>query len=109
MAQTAEIIEGNKLIAEFMGGKKKYYSISNTEYYLLPDGRKHMTEHLKYHQCWDNFLMPVVEKIKDTVLVERPYENLLDKLDVLNLYITAPIQTVWEQCIYAIKLLNTAK
>ena len=108
MAHNEEIIEGNKLIAEFEGleqdGNYWYRPTGNTEGLMYT----HKYRRLEYHTSWD-WLMPVVEKIKDTVLIERPYENLLDKLDVLNLYITAPIETVWEQCIYAIKLLNTAK
>jgi len=111
MEKTA--IKGNKLIAEFMGGKhnggsyyKFYYGIDivGVEENCRPDSW--IETNLKYHTSWD-WLMPVVTKIKDYVLIEKPYEGLLDKVDVLNLYITAPINTVWEQCVYAIKFINS--
>ena len=57
---TQEILEGNKLIAEFMGAKRKEYSITNREHYLFRDGRKYLTENLIFHSSWD-WLMPVVE------------------------------------------------
>ena len=60
---TQEILEGNKLIAEFMGAKRKEYSITNREHYLFRDGRKYLTENLIFHSSWD-WLMPVVEKIE---------------------------------------------
>ena len=60
---TQEILEGNKLIAEYMGAKRKEYSITNREHYLFRDGRKYLTENLIFHSSWD-WLMPVVEKIE---------------------------------------------
>jgi len=64
-------IEGNKLIAEFMGMKYHHYPKNN--YYARPEhtffeGDKiwGITE-LKYHSEWD-WLMPVVEKIENTEL-----------------------------------------
>ena len=53
MEKTQEVIEGNKLIAEFHG---KY----NTKWHTIgafPENQ------LKYHSSWD-WLMPVVEKIE---------------------------------------------
>lgn len=71
-----EIIEGNKLIAEFMGGKS--YKGSNYIFYSFINGNiKPYSEfldefkwgygcpldyELKFHSSWD-WLMPVVEKI----------------------------------------------
>ena len=62
-----EILDGNKLIAEFMGGtldnpKAKYY-------YFLERGRYEME--LKYHSSWD-WLIPVIGKI--TSECEEPEE-----------------------------------
>lgn len=63
-----EIIEGNKLIAEFMGGVKR--EITNREFlrgekpftvYDIP-GRGAVVENFQYHSSFD-WLMPVVEKI----------------------------------------------
>ena len=62
-----EIIEGNKLIAEFMGG---VYDSDVNEYwfYLNPPNWTSKfaptTYELKYHSSWD-WLMPVVEKIEN--------------------------------------------
>lgn len=56
-----EILEGNKLIAEFMGFKQKSYTPESEKLWCdnkhgLPVGE------LKFHTSWD-WLMPVVEKI----------------------------------------------
>lgn len=59
-----EIIEGNKLIAEFMGAKLKTYNLSNLPYYQMKDKTHWMPERLVYHSSWD-WLMPVVEKIRN--------------------------------------------
>lgn len=61
-------IEGNKLIAEFMDGYKRYYSdtlgmVWDHEYYTPPLAGGKCDEDLKYHSSWD-WLMPVVEKIE---------------------------------------------
>lgn len=47
-----EIKEGNKLIAEFLGKKRKYESSEDV-----------FNASLQYHKSWD-WLMPVVEKIE---------------------------------------------
>jgi hypothetical protein len=58
-----EIIEANKLIAVFMGGKIKIHNISNLEYFAnLSHGMSFIPPKLKYHESWD-WLMPVIEKI----------------------------------------------
>jgi hypothetical protein len=69
-----EIIENNKLIAEFMGGlwnePSQMYGIGNAEYikigkvkgYVKACYHYKLTD-LKYHSSWD-WLMPVVEKIE---------------------------------------------
>lgn len=64
-----EIIEGNKLIAEFMGaklaernGELAVFMLDNCpfpEYFRV-------TSHNKYHSSWD-VLMPVVEKIENEI------------------------------------------
>lgn len=66
-----KIIEGNRLIAEFMGWQKHI----NTEdtwwfpnlYPFYNDGHGETTYHIteaRFHESWD-WLMPVVEKIED--------------------------------------------
>lgn len=55
MNKAKDIQEGNKLIAEFMGGKYD----ANEYWWVLPNIN---TMVLEYHTSWD-WLMPVVEKI----------------------------------------------
>lgn len=53
-------IEGNKLIAEFMGYTKRHINWFNADQYKV---NRWMSENeLKYHSSWD-WLIPVVEKI----------------------------------------------
>ena len=60
---TQEEIEGNKLIAEFMGATKGFNSREG-EFYYLPDRKPtYLPTELKYHDSFD-WLMPVVEKIE---------------------------------------------
>lgn len=60
-----EIIDGNKLIAEFMGLK----SLTKREYENHPDHSNlsvdeySIIEYQRYHTSWD-WIMPVVEKIE---------------------------------------------
>lgn len=70
-----ETLEGNKLIAEFMGRPD----------YIRPNLRS-------YHESWD-LLMPVGKKILDWVTErERPNANACDKLDMLEADITCYIR-----------------
>lgn len=64
----AQIIENNKIIAEFMGDKK-VNSISIEEFKKIPSEERFQyngwfAEDLQYYYNW-NELMPVVEKIED--------------------------------------------
>lgn len=75
--ETKEIIEGNKLIAEFMKVSVSDYTSYEEE------GRKCYTENdLEYHSSWD-WLMPVVEKCligeaecNEPVLITNIYDAL---------------------------------
>ena len=59
---TAEtIIEGNKLIAEFMGVKDGQISVSKTR--TIFSGPENGIEVFAFHKSWDQ-LMPVVERIE---------------------------------------------
>ena len=131
-----EILEGNKLIAEFMGAKpidnptgyssdddKSWYRYNNLNYSLL-DGD------LKFYSSWD-WLMPVVQKIcppsgtrdavKNAMIVFMPYVNgcvieynmrqptKLDKdmCDVIKIKNEATfIQAVWKAIVEFIKWYN---
>lgn len=58
--ETTEILESNKLIAEFMGGKK---DSGRTEWFYFSTIGKYIREtDLDYNCSWD-WIMPVVEKI----------------------------------------------
>ena len=59
-----EIIEGNKLIAEFMGIKQNDFGHWINKNHLLGSQSKLFDFELKYHSSWD-WLMPVVEKIEN--------------------------------------------
>ena len=60
---TNEILEGNKLIAEFMGIKTKVYSDRPSIVYYDYNGFMNSTDQMEYHSSWD-WLMPVVQKIE---------------------------------------------
>lgn len=114
-----EIQEGNKLIAEFMGGyvqigkttKKSMYSfLNNIEFCeaLLPqtkDGNYLFFEaQLLFHSSWD-WLMPVAQKILRTET---------GTLDVYSLYVsdalrTADISKIYESVIDFIQWYNQHK
>ena len=63
-------IEGNKLIAEFMGGKveqfvwRKYEPMGVCFAEQVHGLQSHLLHDLEYHTSWD-WLMPVVEKISN--------------------------------------------
>lgn len=88
-----EHIEGNKLIAEFMGGKEQsgfFYSFPFEfgfkekwdESGFIGSGTTSAWEfdELKYHLLWDDWLMPVVEKIEN--LNKHPINNFKTEYSV---------------------------
>lgn len=76
-----EILEGNKLIAEFMGLKKQGFGAN--EHFTDNGNRIVATSNgLQYHTSWD-WIMPVVEKI-----IKMPIENGCKKSILpINLYL----------------------
>jgi hypothetical protein len=82
-----EIENGNKVIAEFMGGKlSKPRSFINSPYWKLPNHYTHLGNpdkvyDLYYNRFWD-WLMPVVEKIKtdESVRVLLPMGGIKDSV-----------------------------
>lgn len=89
MQPEQEIIEGNKLIAEFMG--VRFSNIDGFYYYgnlmytipvLHPNVWRLSASELKYHTSW-GWLMPVVEKIslipypKDNGWSEQDYKDMM--------------------------------
>lgn len=67
-------VDGNELISEFMDAKD-----SGNGWVVIPHRgwgyqRRHYPKTLKYHKSWD-WLMPVVEKISNTVIKGYPPMN----------------------------------
>jgi|SRR5690606_15479449 len=79
-----DILEGNKLIAEFMGilyGLRKNGIVEQNskvrihQYQDFEETEGLHVNHLKFHSSWD-WLMPVYRKIKDYLdRIERPSKN----------------------------------
>ena len=77
-----EILEGNKLIAEFIGFVLNYideektmpYYIHNEKYLSNPPSTilLYKGEELQFHSSWD-WLMPVVEKIESINITDENY------------------------------------
>lgn len=76
-----DVIENNKLIAEFM---ELYYNVNKKAYintYESPSflGHNREEDELEFHTSWD-WLMPVISKItRDESLIENEYrESIMD-------------------------------
>jgi len=100
------IIAGNRLIAEFMGGKLKYYNISNEPYYLMPDKKQWMFERLVYNYDW-NWLMAACRKFDKLNLMDKDYEALCDEID--NAVSCYEIKPAWKNLVKAITWHNSNK
>ena len=94
--ENQEILKGNKLIAEFMGfkiGKLNGWlsgtTIEDCAYLKDESGnisKANLISKLKYHSSWD-WLMPVVEKIRDCNCVVNI--KFLRKLNTTNTFIAS--------------------
>lgn len=77
-----EILEGNKLITEFMGAVLHERNNGDYRYPDCGDGRLANVCHpsrMLYHEVW-GWLMPVVEKIESLPI--NPYKQALDFGDI---------------------------
>ena len=61
-----EILDGNKLIAEFVSGKMIVENYHGINIIKFPNESIFDLNGLKYHSSWD-WLMPVVEKIENVL------------------------------------------
>lgn len=99
MRTKEEIIEGNKLIAEFMGYEKTIYSdVFNGDLYALDvsKGEIYAISQMQYHASWD-WIMPVVEKIEQKgCIVEISY----------SLVCMCRICVIWEKHKKAFNIIN---
>lgn len=76
---TEQIIEGNILIADFMGFQRTEKGSGEVTYKGKGRGVVIWASTLEFHSSWD-WLMPVVEKIEDTKADEHYYF----KFDMIN-------------------------
>ena len=115
-----DTIEGNKLIAKFMEVTNEIsdlYYLPQFGHYFNSYGNIEFNDifrstELKYHSSWD-WLMPVVEKIKNTIgfksIDECSEKEWYASIGVTRLTITSDIQTVWYAVINYIKWYNAKK
>ena len=112
------IIENNKLIAEFMGVFDKILSTGNIHswsdapfYYTTEDTRekviKNISKYSKYSKDW-NWLMQVVEKIEnlENNLKNETREEFTQFQKVLSLPIYTKIEVVYNACVKFIQWYN---
>ncbi len=115
-----KIIEGNKLIAEFMGWKFEETKDPHWMNYVSPDGNSFLERDtymerllnrgLGYQKRWEN-LMPVWKKIIDLNLVETEDMCIREpwgyKQDIRNALSDGEIKPVWDATVKLITWYNT--
>lgn len=123
--QNSDVINGNKIISEFMGGKLKYYNISNEPYYQMPNKEQWMPERLVYHTSWD-WLIPVVEKankicsengydLSNRSREQEHFENPIDNplhwksCSYHSITLSTNINMVWQACVDFINWYNNSQ
>ena len=113
-----EIIENNKLIAEFMGVDVNYsdivYKDSKSPLRHFIDNRNKL-DGLDFHNSWD-WLMPVVEKCKETLeTIETEFESeerakfeeeIFSLDETLEDFFTNNLEAIYRRCIEFIKWYN---
>jgi hypothetical protein len=109
-----EIINGNKLIAEFVGSRFYDFPITDEKiFYYIPQtstGNKylplngiHELNKMLFHSSWD-WLMPVVGKIlTDANYIDEYYSDIHDSLWSLG------IDNTFNSCVKFIKWYNNQK
>jgi len=108
--KTKELINGNKLIAEFMGAKLNCESGLEVNFHMNEFGYKigngdETFNSLKFHKSWD-WLIPVINKIYNSdEYIE--YKKLLNQFSNGIEINTTYIQVTWADVITYIKWYNT--
>lgn len=102
-----ELIEGNKLIAEFMEIDPCTDPLhEDNRCYYFKDGGYLTADRMKYRISWD-WLMPAVEKIGTLSYNERGSKFTLDIS--LSPFLEGDILTVWKHVVKAIIDINQPK
>lgn len=114
-----EILEGNKLIAEFMGFKKhdEYIYEAVEEKYFIPTDIKNGCVNsygyvfpincLMFHSSWD-WLKPVIDKISEIDYTKYP-SKCIEYISVVAMSILTPIEEAFKRVINFIKWYNLNK
>ena len=99
-----EIIEGNKLIAEFIGLEKNDFGYWINKDYLFNSQLKLFDFELKFHSSWD-WLIPCINKIyeSDWYYKWKDTSGQFEKEIFIN---TKFIEVTWEQVVEFIKWYN---
>lgn len=93
-----EIIESNKLIAEFMGYNVEF--VNDERYFTLDDMLESLSdEELQYHSSWD-WLRPVIEKIDSLTMPDNIH------LSIQGLNIFSSLEDVYLAVVEFIKWYN---
>lgn len=116
--ESKELIEGNRLIAEFMGykfagdGMSMHYNITKPggqDWYfgswLIEGFEEHMRNEIKYHSSWD-WLMTAWIKFRNLNIKGEEYDQWLDGLGWYLYSSDEPI-LFFERLVYAIKWYNS--
>lgn len=112
MNKQIEQLEGNKLIAEFMGGKvREDGTVSGYSKMPIPKWakREYNFDTLRvggydYHTSWD-WLMPVVGKIREYSTSPAAFNKVTENI-LFNCSILAPINEVWIAVVSFIQFYN---
>lgn len=118
---TQEIIEGNKLIAEFMQVRNDFsdiYYLPEFGHYFNSYGQIEWNEcfrsnELKFNSSWD-WLMPVVEKIEktkqaDVIIHAKNLVQISYNKETKAYFYDSLLENVWLACIEFIKWYNQNK
>jgi hypothetical protein len=111
---TTETIQGNKLIAQFMGILPDVYNPERYVSSTWPDTIFATPSEMRYHSSWD-WLMPVVEKIEAEgfkfQLCRKRATLLNDLTGTTIMYVKAAdkLSSAWELAVYAIRHINHLK
>ena len=105
----SEIIEGNKLIAEFMGAK--WSKSSGYEFSMFASAYSNCGKTLKFYSSWD-WLMPVVEKIENIAQSQKSDSFFLSYIrnnyTIFDMKLTeVSIAAVWIKTVYFIDWYNS--